>query len=263
MPRVDGLICDIDGTLVHEHRDGDSTIVCGKGRGIARSTVGLLERLRGCMPVMLATGRRRRTFEGVRAFIPHDMALLEHGSVIIGRDGNIDQGWTEYLAPWIGSGGRREGPLWDFERALQAEGFRTDSDGRVGSFHIHPGDGCVRTDPRYVALQRRVLPDGLKLVFTYGQLVECFTSAAGKLNALCFLAVKLGLNLGNIAAIGDDTNDLDLFDGVGQPYTIASAFPVAREAVERRGGFVARAGSHEGIAEVLTHILGISEGVAS
>lgn len=251
------LISDIDGTLVHKDiRVDGSTIACGNTRAVATGTVARLQALQAShIPVVLVTGRRTKNYRILANIIPHGLAILEHGGIILHADGSRDVEWHSLLAPWVGSPPSRSGTLWDFEAVLRAEGFLTDSEERDTSFRIHPPpSGSVPDNDAYQALRQRELPVGLTMLWTYGATLECFPTASGKRNAVNFMLKRLGVNIQDVAMIGDDSNDMDLLTAVGYPCTLASAIAEVVTLVQGRGGFVARSGGHEGIQEILTYL---------
>ncbi|MCD6303895.1 MAG: HAD family phosphatase [Planctomycetes bacterium] len=69
-------------------------------------------------------------------------------------------------------------------------------------------------------------------------IVEAHAAGATKLTALRYVAQGLGISLGEIAAIGDDVNDLPMIRGVG----LGAAMPHAPEALRRAADHVAAGG---------------------
>ncbi len=243
------IICtDLDRTLLHESYSDGTTIPCGSKCSVARRVIVQLHalRARGVM-IVLATGRRLNTAREALRIIPHDFALLEHGGIILNRNGNADQDWAKMLMPWVGMPNERCGPLWDYARMLSSEGFEVDMDDRFTSF------GVAGTQERMGMLLSRTHPEGLREVKNLKR-VDILPTASGKLNALSSLAGMLAIPIANVAGLGDDYNDVEFLAGVGYPCTLPNAETLVVELVRARIGFVATKESHEGVTEILAHL---------
>ena len=66
---------------------------------------------------------------------------------------------------------------------------------------------------------------------------------------------KLGATIEETCALGDDLVDIEMLEACGHPITHAEAREPVRDAVAKRGGYVARGGGHAGTAEMLRETL--------
>lgn len=71
-------------------------------------------------------------------------------------------------------------------------------------------------------------------------ITHAFIGVENKLEALETLCNKLGLQFSQVAHIGDDVNDLPIFQAIGVPLTVADAMPInqakARYVTQKAGG---------------------------
>ena len=77
--------------------------------------------------------------------------------------------------------------------------------------------------------------------------VEVSSALAGKGRALARLAQKLGIEKRSILAMGDNFNDLEMFEAAG----VSAAMGNASEAVKRLASFTAPSNEEDGVARVL------------
>ena len=124
---------------------------------------------------------------------------------------------------------------------LDVDGVQTDgglyyaADGsELRRFHVHDGLGI-----------KRVLAAGIKVAFITQSttpaiaerarrlaITHCATGVDDKVAAVRSLCHDLGVDLANVAYMGDDINDLDLMRLVGCPLTVPGAAPeVAKTAI--------------------------------
>lgn len=247
------LCCDIDHTIVHEHRSDGTTIPCGSGKGIGRVVVELLQAFCDAgVTVILATGRRMEHYRNIALLVPHHYALAEHGGLIVDRSGELVQAWQAALEPWIGTPDARRGILWDYAAQLRAERFTIDDVGRFASFRVSAAPGGFSGE--LVRLAQRVHPSGITAVWNLRKL-DFVPTRAGKLNALNFVLGQLQASLQQVAAVGDDRNDVELLRVAGYPCTFETADSSALAAVcFSQTGYVTRASGHEGAVDILRQL---------
>ncbi|MBV8171901.1 MAG: HAD family hydrolase [Candidatus Eremiobacteraeota bacterium] len=77
--------------------------------------------------------------------------------------------------------------------------------------------------------------------------LEVTDPEANKGHALARIAKTMGLELGDVAAIGDSDNDVPMFHAAGHSFAVANATPAARAAAQR----VVAAQDRAGVAEAL------------
>ena len=77
--------------------------------------------------------------------------------------------------------------------------------------------------------------------------VELMSRGMGKAAALAWLAGKLGLDLGDCMAFGDNANDLDMLNAVGWPVAVGNA----TDEVKQIARIVADTDANDGVARVI------------
>lgn len=119
--------------------------------------------------------------------------------------------------------------------------------GPVGkiSFNITPG-----TD---VEPMRALLPDGCRLIVTLGgKLVEIMASGATKAWGVEAAVSRWGIDLSEVIAFGDETNDVEMIAECGLGVAMSNAHPEVKAVADR----VTLSNDEDGVAEVLDSILG-------
>jgi Cof subfamily protein (haloacid dehalogenase superfamily) len=84
-----------------------------------------------------------------------------------------------------------------------------------------------------------------------GQILEFLSPASGKWTALARLAASAGIPASEIAAVGDDTNDVEMIAGAGLGIAMGNAVPEAL-AVARK---VVRSNAEAGVVEAIETVL--------
>jgi Cof subfamily protein (haloacid dehalogenase superfamily) len=84
-----------------------------------------------------------------------------------------------------------------------------------------------------------------------GQILEFLSPASGKWTALARLAASAGIPAAEIAAVGDDTNDVEMIAGAGLGIAMGNAVPEAL-AVARQ---VVRSNAESGVVEAIEAVL--------
>ncbi len=84
-----------------------------------------------------------------------------------------------------------------------------------------------------------------------GNILEFFSPETSKWNALCQVAAELGVHQDEIAAVGDDTNDVDMLRGAALGIAMGNAVPAAKEAA----ALVVRSNAEGGAVEALERVL--------
>lgn len=251
------VFTDVDRTLAFPLAMGEIREVVAIPGGvtsvIARATIEKIAALRERgMVFCVITGRRFRSAVALANVLPLDHLLIEHGCVIIKSDGHPDPAWETLQRPTTGAFGKHEGPLWEFERTLQREGFTTDSDGRWASFRV--GVKTNALSPEAVQqLFTRPRPHGIAATMNLGD-IDFLPESGGKLHAARFIAQRYGATVDSAIAMGDDRNDAALLEAVGFPMTLMGAQPEIINLVRQRNGYIAAASGHEGTIAMLNHI---------
>ena len=202
----------------------------------------LIEEVRRIAPFCLVTARSR---EEVLALppIPHDALIGENGCVIYEAE-ELDAEWDALMAP--------AQPVLD--RVWRDAGLVVERKLRGFAFHLsRNGFG----DAEVAELQRR-LPAELTSRFSTndrGRFLEVFPAVGGKDRAVQRVAARYGVGLADTAAMGDDTNDLDMLGVCGFPLTNAEGKPAVQELVRARGGYVSPSAGHAAAQDLLRRVL--------
>jgi hydroxymethylpyrimidine pyrophosphatase-like HAD family hydrolase len=269
------IFCDVDGTLcfhegVHGVRqvgsnpDGTVQVTAGDGgRSYAAhdlsvggyrafmsvETRALCHRLRPFFHLVLVTGGRLRTLRRRSAALDFaDAAILENGGVIVDAALRVDEGWSARLEP-----DRRV--LGEVAARLRNAGWVLDDAGRSSAIRVRQGDNPHRSPDQFQALAADPrLPPSLRATRNLGH-IDIIPRAAGKANAVRYLAAARGAGLEGAVGIGDDVNDIDFLRAVGRPHVLASAMPELLRVAGREGWTISDAPLFEGIHQILRDIL--------
>jgi hydroxymethylpyrimidine pyrophosphatase-like HAD family hydrolase len=84
-----------------------------------------------------------------------------------------------------------------------------------------------------------------------GQILEMLSPLSGKWTALARLAASAGISPAEIAAVGDDTNDVEMIAGAGLGIAMGNAVPAAREVAQ----VVVRSNAESGVVDAIEKIL--------
>ncbi len=244
------LILDLDFTLLHLEWRPDSLEVPGRTRSawIAPQTVDLLHELQGQFDVILATARSwdgtRWVWEGLAARgVQISAAVIEDGA-LFGRPDDWQCMDTAFQRDELQT--RVEAPKsvnwplfeWqdDFQACLVARCDDADNASRL--FEI------FRAECDWREANLRFYRDGRK--------VYLLPRGADKWSALTQL---LGERAPIAAGVGDGLNDLIWLAQVKTPCTLSGAVPQIVDLVRQRGGYLSPQCGHEGICDVLRHLL--------
>jgi len=84
-----------------------------------------------------------------------------------------------------------------------------------------------------------------------GHILEFFSTRSGKWNALERVAAESGIQASEIAAVGDDTNDVSMIRGAGLGIAMGNAVDEARRAADQ----VVRSNAEGGVVEAIRRVL--------
>lgn len=247
---------DIDDVLVHRTRPSEEGgIDVGNGFYIAKANLEKLSELTGKLKFGLVTTRRYSTAQVALNVIPHNFAVIDHGTIIL-IEHEPDREWLELLKPYIGNPLAREksGVLWEYEQQviseLVREGFQVYSDDRFGSFRVIPPQPNTRADlERLLQIKR---PEGIDAITVMG-FVDFFPALAGKANGVKRVLDRVGVTAyTSVAYAGDDVSDIAALSQFS-PITTSQAEQSVRELVLARGGYVSPKTLHEATMDVILH----------
>jgi Cof subfamily protein (haloacid dehalogenase superfamily) len=278
-PRIRLVALDLDGTLLDPY---------GKLTPAVSEAVGQLTRRPGLRTV-LCTGRRFRTaLPHARALGLEGAIIVNNGAVVKDlADGRTLQHAylpSELFEEVIGHV-RSHGPPLVYldtyhdgvdavtERADQAHPFQREYLDDNGQFIALVQDVARSGPERVIMISTMADADSLETlrrgaherfgerIQTHslinknyqGQILEFLAPTAGKWRALERLATSWGISPGEIAAVGDDTNDAELLRSVGLGIAMGNALPEVRASAAR----VVRSNAEGGAAEALEQILAL------
>jgi len=115
----------------------------------------------------------------------------------------------------------------------------------------------ARADLERAAAQLARLPLPIHTVFSEETYLEVLPPGSSKGAALAFVAERLGIPLGDVIAVGDNLNDLEMLQAAG----LGVAMGNAPEALRARASYVAPANDQEGLRAVIERfVLGGAQG---
>lgn len=273
------LASDVDGTLVHRspgslQQDTEDLIHVEPGRDnfVGVTARAQLERLkqRG-IPIVLITSRRQFTFAPLSQHLPHSLAVIEEGCVVLDAAGAADHEWLEAIAASLGAtvnaGGRVVGgklgaviDSLDSCSAAKRGELVVETGGFLVAFKVTLSQDELRKafpEPRaYVAGLASGLDDGLRVSLNMqDQSLVVIPVVAGKKLAMDYVLARHGLDWREVCAFGNDLNDLEMLAEAGYAMTLRGAQADVEALVRRRRGFVANAAGPLGTSEMLEQVL--------
>lgn len=247
---IDIVFSDFDNTLAHSIGGNDTSQIGNENCWMAEKSVSLIREISVFVPFYIVTGRRLSGFKRVSEVLPFCRGIIEHGCIIV-ENGGIDLDYFRDFKKYVGEPGKKQGPIWDYERYLIDKGMRTDSKGRLASFRVFP-DGW--DDSRRDDFANGSHPDGLIGVINQGN-VDIIPPIGGKDKAIRRLLQKLSTSWQNSACLGDDYDDKEMLSFSGLPITNSGAVPSIRELVHLDGGYLSPFSGHRATVDMLSYLL--------
>lgn len=269
--------------------DLDGTLLDPAGNVSRRVASAVAKAAEAGVTVALATGRRHRSTKPVAAQVPASVyAILQHGALIKRTDDDSTI-WTALLdvneSFEVAAFLKREG----VEPLILVDGYSDGFDFYVygeeepkgsgtlewiaasGSAYTHvlrPEDVHYAGTTEVAALAERTQAERVyrKLTAQFGRrfnchllkspryehwFIEVMSAESGKGRALLELARRLGVKKEETAAVGDDVNDLDMFDAAA----VAVAMGNAPADVASAADFVVAGNDRDGAAEAIESLL--------
>jgi hydroxymethylpyrimidine pyrophosphatase-like HAD family hydrolase len=217
------LATDFDGTLAH-----DGTV--------SETTLSALRRLREArFRLILVTGRELHELQGIFPQLNwFDLAILENGAVLF----HPRTGALEALA---------DPPPSEFVARLHERGLPLQI-GKVIVATWEPHETVVLETIKHLGLE-------LQVIFNKGS-VMILPSGINKATGVHVAAQKLGLEVGQIAGVGDAENDHAFLQICGYSVAVANALPAIRDKVD----LVTKGDHGDGVAELIDLMLAPAEG---
>ena len=244
------IVTDLDRTLLRD----DKTI--------SPYTAGTLEELHASgVPFVIATARPTRAVRKAMPWLRYDGAVFFNGAVVTAGgeslraykiDGALDIArailrdkpetqlsveMDDYLYSNIppeslGDWGSDYGYTTDFHETAGRQVEKI----LISSENIQP-EGWEREYERYI-------PEDLYMQMSEGTLLMVMNRQATKLNGIKLLAERYGVGLGEIAAFGDDVNDIEMLTACGVGVAVGNALPEVKAAADE----VCGSNEEEGVA---------------
>jgi hydroxymethylpyrimidine pyrophosphatase-like HAD family hydrolase len=216
------LATDFDGTLAHHG-------------SVSETTLAALTRFRQAhYRLILVTGRELNELQGIFPQLTwFDLAVMENGGVLF----HPHTGEIEALAA---------PPPSEFVARLHELGLP-----------LQVGKVIVATwEPHEKEVLQTIKDMGLELqmIFNKGS-VMILPSGVNKATGLRAAAQRLGLDLAQIAGVGDAENDHAFLEICGYSVAVANALPVIRDKVD----FVTEGDHGDGVTELIGRMLGPAE----
>jgi len=253
MPKI--VFSDIDGTLVHGHSPNFELVgIEGEERYVSLEAIALIEEVMARnSKFALVTGRRKSGYDKVSQAIPHDYAIIEHGCVVLDEN-KIDEEWAEFLKPVIGPIGIKTGMLWDYEKQLLKEGFKTDSEGRLATVRVYIDRPDNLSEEEQTMLKEKIAGEvgsiGITTTLNEGML-DMLPVHGGKANAANYTIAKQGHTLEDVVALVNDVNDLDILQLARHAACPGNAILQIKQQIAEKGGYVSSFPGHGGTIDML------------
>ncbi len=258
------IATDLDGTLIE------------RGGSIVSSAKGVIRRAidRG-IKVTLATGRMYKPsnqfaqelgicmplicYQGAMIREPDNQDILWHKPLsvslarkVIKHIKQLDVQWYVYVDDEMYVEEIRDGDLWYAERNWVEIHLVEDL---CDSLEKPPTEIAVRGESSQLDhLMTRLdahFGSDLLVTNTYPSFREIAHPMTGKGNALAFLAKRLGIERGEVVAIGDSHNDISMLEWAGLGIAVGNAPEEVRAAAD----WVVDAGIEEGFAQAMEKLL--------
>jgi hydroxymethylpyrimidine pyrophosphatase-like HAD family hydrolase len=212
------LATDYDGTLAHDGNVTDSTLAA-------------LQKLKAAgLLLILVTGRALHDLAAIfRQLALFDLAVMENGAVLF----HPKTGESELLA---------EAPPSDFVKRLYERGLP-----------LQVGQAIVATwEPHEKVVLETIKEFGLELqvIFNKGN-VMILPSGVNKATGLRAAVERLGLEVSEVAGIGDAENDHAFLEVCGLSVAVANAVPAIKERVD----MVTQGDHGKGVEELIERLL--------
>ena len=216
---------------------------------VAEETLRLMRELRRFFTIVLITGGRPSTMRKRRPILDFaDAVILENGGLIYDARYEPDPGWWAHLEPE-----RRH--LAEAARQIEAAGWRLDAEGRTSALRVRLRDNPQRSSEEFSTLCRTLdLPPALAKTKNLDNL-DIILAKAGKANALRYWLDAAGHGPQDAVGIGDDVNDIDFLELLGQRHVLGSAYPETLDVARARGWSIAPEGGISGINGILRCLL--------
>jgi len=214
-------------------------------------TIHLLSMVKKLYHLVYVTGSRPSSVESLKSvLIAPDATLMESGATIcLDGYGGVDEDWYTIITAQVKE-------LVKFIIKIKAEGWILDDKGRTSAVRIFPEQNPAKSKDDFSELEKRVLETqpSLKTTWNIGGL-DIVPKSAGKGNAVRYYMEKIGCAPKETIGIGDDINDMEMFDVVNERLVVRSAHEEILKIANANNWHISSKVHFAGINEILTLIL--------
>lgn len=227
------VVTDLDRTLLKD----DKTI--------STYTAETLEELRRKgIPFVVATARPERAVKNLLTFLKYDAAIFYNGAAVIAGDKALGESTIpnagkiveEILCARpeskisVESGGKLFSNLTEEELGAWKE-FGWQGLDELGGAEAHK---ILITGQSLEEMQgyQQYIPDELYMELCENTLIMVMNRQATKLNGIRLLAEHYGIGLDEVAAFGDDYNDIEMLSACGAGVAVDNALPEVKAAAD-------------------------------
>ena len=214
-------------------------------------TIRLLKLIKDRHHLVYITGSRPSTMTVLRNVLPAPHAtILESGAVICldGYDG-VDEFWSNQIAGQIKE-------LKMFVSQLKDNGWIINDEGRTSAVRIFPYDNPHLSMDDFSDLEKTIKKEKphLKTSWNIGGL-DIVPQSAGKGNAAKYYISRFGFDASDTIGIGDDINDLDMYDSVETKLVVRGVHQEILEIATKNKWQISENVHFDGINEILKSLL--------
>jgi hydroxymethylpyrimidine pyrophosphatase-like HAD family hydrolase len=221
------IVSDIDNTLIHSEYIKKSIKIPNEEKYISKENLNYIKLLLNKhIEFNLCTGRRIINYNHLYSIIPHNIAGIEHGSIVISNLKKIN---TNY-----------EPKLYSFYKFLLKKDYKIDINGRFASFSV------INPDNYFYSINFQ--NHGVKMILNENR-VDVISLNQGKGN---FIQSLKNNNL--IYAIGNDLNDIEMLKKADKSFCLNDSHNEVKKIVIKKGGYVSPYSSHLGTKDILKKI---------
>lgn len=267
------VFCDIAGTLSFQDKHNNMFDVENVGNGLVKlkdpvsrkycivlntfvqtytmytdhNTMRLLQMLKKDYHLVYVTGSRPSSVNSLKSVLiePHAMIMESGATICLDGYGGVDEEWYTIINAQVKD-------LVQFVIKIKAEGWILDDKGRTSAVRIFPKENPSKTEADFSALEKRVMETqpSLKTTWNIGGL-DIIPKNAGKGNAIKYYMSRLGCSFDKTIGIGDDINDMEMFDIVNERFVVRSSHEEILSVARKNNWYISKGVHFAGINEIL------------
>ncbi|MFC2947284.1 Cof-type HAD-IIB family hydrolase [Virgibacillus sediminis] len=238
MPDIKLIALDMDGTLLTHEQEVTDPVKQAIQKALEKD-----------IHVVLSTGR------GLTTCYPYAEPLKLQSYLITANGGQV---WTvekELLQQHLLESKKIE-KMWEIGESLNLDMWMLSTERvfraeRPDNFHDYEWlkFGCNSFDEATLDKMVKELSfmDGLEMTNSLPTNIEVNPQGVSKANALQFVCGEIGIEMGNVLAVGDSLNDIKMIQEAG----IGVAMGNAQEAIKKAADFVTDTNENDGVAKAI------------